>query len=60
MFRFRRSIGTKNIKANIGKNGINSFTIRFGNISYNTRTKNVSVRCGHGVSYVFNIFGKNK
>ena len=52
-FRFQKRIGTKHIKANIGQNGINSFTIKVGPVSYNTKTKKITVRIMNGLSYVF-------
>ena len=56
--RYRRSIGGKHIKANVGKNGVNSFTFKFGPLSYNTKSKNITVNSFiKGLSF---IFGNNK
>ena len=58
-FKYRRTIGGKNIKMNISKKGISSFTIKpTKNISYNTKSKNITVNSFiKGLSF---IFGNNK
>lgn len=56
-FRYRKTIGSKHVKANIGKNGVNSFTFKFGPISYNTKSGKTTLKIFKGLSYVF---GNNK
>ena len=55
-FRKTISIG-KHLKANVGKNGLNSFTVKVGPVSYNTKSHKTTVRLGKGLSYTF---GKKK
>lgn len=58
--RFNKRINIGPVSININKKGISSATIHIGNkVSYNTRTKNVSVRLFKGLSYIFNV-GKKK
>ena len=58
-FNFRKTISIgKHLKANVGKNGLNSFTVKVGPVSYNTKTHKTSVRIAKGLSYKFG--GKKK